>query len=729
MSSPYEEQLQIIKSAAKHHNMKAKELVLQLAQTMDADPNEAFQLVLQLASKASKEAEELGDKTQRSKILADEITEILGGSKPAEYIGEPERQAVSQYLGDENVQNIKTLLQQKQGDLKRRVELLKRDPRLSRGTDEEKETILHTINSLERQIITGNPEKALADIAKADASPDKEFTPFLVNEFLRGNVVYPDDLRKIASATKNFLELKELDILEPEQLDLSNYSDFEHFVNTATSHADPLGDFDREELPPMDDIFELIDFLDEEIALDKEELAEIKRDAGKDFSEKKFRQDQFKKSLALFIEYLSKKGFHTRDEQGTAHSGARRYKGEKDDELKKDITGEEEEFSQESLDKLYEDTFYFLSYAPGPVGGAPANPEAYMEKPQPGGKHLDAENDSGVPTRKFLLNRLQQIYFGTGETKGHQDVASTEIDPETGKKKQDVKTVDIKYGEQSPQQKWESIRNWLISGVGLGAYGLQTIKGGDWSLGVEKMPRKAKEQYKGQSQYGKELAGYFKGKGGEKFDRSGRKIRKTDKDKGSETSGPTVDQIMGEDMSAKGLRLYLTEQEAIASIVASSVPSADQYREIVEAHGKGVWLGINEGYNEVPDELDPREDEESGYDNLEEARDISVSDIPYEEKEVEMDDMMEAVASQTSSDGKQGSPDGKGVQDKGVGEAISGTDNETPDLKGVNSKGTEGSDVNSGGNESGDTGGTESAKQESPDGNGLQKKSVGKQQF
>lgn len=63
---------------------------------------------------------------------------------------------------------------------------------------------------------------------------------------------------------------------------------------------------------------------------------------------------------------------------------------------------------------------------------------------------------------------------------------------------------------------------------------------------------------------------------------------------------------------AEGFYIYETKEEAIASLIGVDV-SPKAMRQIMGNHKKSVWMGLTEGYNDLPSELDPREDPQSGY--------------------------------------------------------------------------------------------------------------------
>lgn len=78
---------------------------------------------------------------------------------------------------------------------------------------------------------------------------------------------------------------------------------------------------------------------------------------------------------------------------------------------------------------------------------------------------------------------------------------------------------------------------------------------------------------------------------------------------------------------AEGLYIYETKEEAIASLIGVDV-SRKAMTKIMENHKKNVWMGISEGYNDLPPELDPREDQQSGYGKIGHEDDITASDLP-----------------------------------------------------------------------------------------------------
>jgi len=71
-----------------------------------------------------------------------------------------------------------------------------------------------------------------------------------------------------------------------------------------------------------------------------------------------------------------------------------------------------------------------------------------------------------------------------------------------------------------------------------------------------------------------------------------------------------------ESKTAVGLYLYESKHDAYASLLGTL--NENTLAKIVDAHKRGVWLGLVEGYNHISPELDPRPDHEptSGYDSI-----------------------------------------------------------------------------------------------------------------
>jgi len=65
---------------------------------------------------------------------------------------------------------------------------------------------------------------------------------------------------------------------------------------------------------------------------------------------------------------------------------------------------------------------------------------------------------------------------------------------------------------------------------------------------------------------------------------------------------------------AKGLRIYESYTEALYSLMESTL-TPHQDALVRRAFRRGIYLGVNlkEGYNDLPDDDDPREEPESGY--------------------------------------------------------------------------------------------------------------------
>ena len=82
---------------------------------------------------------------------------------------------------------------------------------------------------------------------------------------------------------------------------------------------------------------------------------------------------------------------------------------------------------------------------------------------------------------------------------------------------------------------------------------------------------------------------------------------------------------------AEGLYIYESREEAISSIIGSNVSHLTM-RQIFESHKKSIWLGLIEGYNDLPSEIDPREEPKSGYGVVEDPYEFNSDDLPPKAK-------------------------------------------------------------------------------------------------
>lgn len=79
---------------------------------------------------------------------------------------------------------------------------------------------------------------------------------------------------------------------------------------------------------------------------------------------------------------------------------------------------------------------------------------------------------------------------------------------------------------------------------------------------------------------------------------------------------------------SEGLYIYESKEDAIASLIGAEVSQSDM-QKIMGSHKKGVWLGLAEGYNDLPPGVDPRDEykPESGYGPVA-PEEVSVADLP-----------------------------------------------------------------------------------------------------
>lgn len=180
---------------------------------------------------------------------------------------------------------------------------------------------------------------------------------------------------------------------------------------------------------------------------------------------------------------------------------------------------------------------------------------------------------------------------------------------------------------------------------------------------------------------------------------------------------------------SSGLKIYDTQEEAVASLIESNI-SKKKSKLIEKAHSKKVWVGLVEGYQEIPDEDNPAlEKPKSGYGDLD-------SDLPPDTEGVNIESaQINSIAESIETpiefkqkktiteEAKIDSPDGSGVQKKEI--TKDDLPQEPTDTKGTSPGIGGGVEKNQGGSTSGlKSGESGDATMDSPGGDTAQDPSV-----